>query len=405
MGNKLRVLIVDENLDGRVNTRKVVQRAELDVAGEVGYGTQAISLAVQSNPDIVLMAVENPVIRGLETAEAMANARPETPIIVYSSLNDPESMRRAMVLGVRDYIAQPIAAERLRQTIDTVLAQEERRRMRRSGEAAVPQGRGTVITVTGGKGGIGKTVVSVNLALALRVQTGKSVVIVDADTQFGDVSTLLDITPTLSICDLWPKAAQVERQTLRDYLTPHGSGIEVLAAPLKNQEWPECTMQVLGPIIDLLAQNYDYVLIDTAGACDAVVRTCVQASTLTLVITSAEISSIRDTGVVISRLEAWKIDPERYKIVVNRGVRKHGISLKNIQQAINREVLLEIPYDKRVPMSVQLGQPVLLHQPKSPATRHILSLAGLISGTNQPASRQRRKPLLGFIFRTARSSP
>ena len=202
MAESLKVLIVDEDPDSRVSARKAVQRASFAIAGETGFGTQAISLALQSPPDLVMVAVEVPVERPLETAEALANALPDTPIIVYSSVADSDAVRRAMVFGARDYLRKPLQANDVREAAFRALDQEERRQMRRAGQLAGEAGKGTVIVVTGAKGGIGKTVVSVNLALALRLETGKSVALVDADTQFGDVATLLDIVPTMTAADV-----------------------------------------------------------------------------------------------------------------------------------------------------------------------------------------------------------
>ncbi len=130
MAGALKLLIVDEDPDRRINTRKAALRVQFGVAGEVGYGTKAVSLALDIQPDILLISVEEPVRRPLETAEALANVLPNTPIIIYSSIDDAQSVRRAMLMGARDYIVQPVQPEQLLETINTVLGQEERRQMR-----------------------------------------------------------------------------------------------------------------------------------------------------------------------------------------------------------------------------------------------------------------------------------
>src|SRR5215207_1644388 len=126
MAEALRVLIVDEDLDSRVATKRAVQRAHLDLAGEVGYGTGAVSYALDARPDCILLAVEEPTARALETADALANALQDTPFIVYSSIFDPEAVRRAMVRGARDYMVKPVQASRLTEAINAVLEELER---------------------------------------------------------------------------------------------------------------------------------------------------------------------------------------------------------------------------------------------------------------------------------------
>ncbi len=290
MADSLRILITDEDLDSRVNTRKALQRAQLGVAGETGYGTEAVSLAVESRPDAILVAVEEPTGRALDTAEALSNALPDTPIIIYSSLEDAESLRRGMVFGARDYLVKPVQSMRLRAAITQALEQEERRQMRRAGQLVSVEARGTVITVTGAKGGIGKSVLAVNLAVALRSQTGKSVVVLDADTQFGDVATMLDLTPTVTVTNVIKHLDEMDRQNVREFVTPHASGIEVMAAPREEDSWGRIDQEGLKKIIDLLAQLYEFVIIDTSGSFDSFVRTCVEASTLAKQISSAPLS-------------------------------------------------------------------------------------------------------------------
>jgi len=388
MADTVKVLIADEDPDSRVNTRKAVQRAQFGLAGEVGYGTEAVSVALDARPDIILVAVEEPSGRPLETAEALANALPDTPIIIYSSINDAEAVRRSMVFGARDYIVKPVQSARLLEAANTVLVQEEVRQMRRAGQLSTGHGRGTVITVTGAKGGIGKTVISVNLAVALQRETGKRVVILDADTQFGDVATMLDLSPTRTVVDLLQQRDGASRESVHDFLTTHGSGLEVLAAPSDDDGWTAYDGDDLKRIIDLLAQTHDFVVVDTAGSFDGYVHAAVDASTLTLVVTTGEVSSVRDTAGAIRRLESWGVDGSRAKVLLNQGARVGGFQIDELREALKRDIFWELPYDRRLPVSVQLGQPVLLKDGRSTAARNLTSLARLIAGTRRSLVRQ-----------------
>lgn len=380
--HNLAVLIVDEDPDGRVAARKSVQRAQFEVAGETGFGTQAISLALQMRPDAVLISVEEPVGRALETAEGIASSLPDTPILIYSSIDDAASVRRAMLFGARDYLAKPLQGATLRAAVLRSLEREERRQMRRAGQVTY-QGRGTVISVTGAKGGVGKSVLAVNLAVALRIQTGKSIAILDADTQFGDVATMLDLTPARTSLDLLRSLAGVDRESLPEYMTTDVTGLDVLAAHADDDAWATATREQLLKIIEMLASLYEFVVIDTAGSFDAFVRTCVEASTLVLVVTSGEVSSVRDTAAAVRRLDAWGVDRDRSRLVLNRGRRAPGIQPAEVAKAVNREIFWEIPFDSDVPRSVQLGRPVVVSLPGSPLAKSLTLLARRIAGTNR----------------------
>ncbi len=101
--------------------------------------------------------------------------------------------------------------------------------MRLAGQVSASHGRGTVVVITGAKGGIGKSVLAVNLALSLRQKSNRPVVVLDADDQFGDIATMLDLTPASTFEDLARKVDGFNRDTVQSYVTPHASGIDVIA--------------------------------------------------------------------------------------------------------------------------------------------------------------------------------
>ncbi|MCK9517700.1 MAG: AAA family ATPase [Dehalococcoidia bacterium] len=380
MAEAIRVLIVDEDPDSRVAARKSLQRAQLAIAGETGFGTAAVSLAAETRPDAILIAVEDPVARPLETAEAIANLLPATPIIIYSSLADAESVRRAMVFGARDYILRPLQADNVRAAVFRALEQEERRQMRRAGQLADLEARGSVITIAGAKGGIGKTFVTVNLALGLARETGKSVAIVDADTQFGDVATMFDIEPAVTNAELVRDLAKLDRNTIRDYMTAAPGGVSLLAAS-EDDIWFSLPEGGWAKLIDLLAQVYEFVLVDTSGSFDPFTRQCIEASTLTLLVTSGEVSSIRDTAAAVRRLDRWGIGRDDVRLVLNRTGSTAGLTVPDLEAAVARPLFWEVPNDRSAPASVQSGRPLVTHEPNARAANSMISLARLIAGT------------------------
>jgi pilus assembly protein CpaE len=380
--NVPQVLIIDEDLDSRVATRKALQRAKLVIAGEVGLGAEALSFADEVRPDVILIAVEEPVTRPLETVESIANVLPQTPVIFYSSLSDPDSLRRAMLAGARDYLIKPVNASKVIQSVDRALELEERRQMRDSGQMAATAVRGTVITVTGAKGGIGKSVIAVNLALALRRAMTRNVVILDADTHFGDVATMLDLKLEDARPNFLPVLNELDRWKVGDYLSPGPAGLNVLAPPADNDElWEDFGPDAVSKSIDLLSLTNDFVVVDTSGSFDAFARAAIEASTLVLLVTTGEVSSVRDTKGAFRRLDRWKVPREKVKVVLNRSARSEGIGVKDLEESLGQSVFWELPRDTAIPRSVQLGEPVVLGSPKSAAARSILALAGAIGGT------------------------
>jgi pilus assembly protein CpaE len=129
----LEVVVVDPDANSRADTARALTLAHFAVTGDAGYGIDAVTKAREVMPDVVVLAMEEPVARATQTMSSLADALPETPVIVYSSLSDAASVRRAMVAGARDYLVKPPRPDEFARAIYSVLEQEERRRTRMTG--------------------------------------------------------------------------------------------------------------------------------------------------------------------------------------------------------------------------------------------------------------------------------
>jgi pilus assembly protein CpaE len=387
----LEVVVVDPDVNSRADTNRALTLARFGVAGEAGYGIDAVSMAKDKNPDIIVLAMEEPVARAAQTMSSLADALPDTPIIVYSSLSDAASVRRAMVSGARDYLVKPPRPEELSRAIYSVLEIEERRRSRLNGDAASSAARGTVITVFGAKGGIGKTTISTNLATALVRNTNSSVAIVDMDTRFGDVAIMMDVVVEFSIADVGRNIESVDRETIREYLVRHGSGVQILPAPLHPTEWGAISRHHITKVVDLLSQTHDYVVIDTPGAFNELVATALETANIILLVTSMDIASIKDTALALEMLRAASVSEDKVKLIINHSTSSTSLRPEDVERVLEYEVFWRIPHDVAVSNSNQLGQPIVLAKPYARASRAITDIAFSLAGLR----RERR----GFLDR------
>ena len=228
--------------------------------------------------------------------------------------------------------------------------------MRQAGQLAGAPVNGTVITVAGAKGGIGKSVLAVNLALALHQRSTRRVALVDADTSFGDLATMLDLTPEVTATDLLRDIGKIEGDEVADYLAMTGDGLSLLATPADGAEvWEEAGPEAAKKVVELLSTNHDFVVVDTSGSMDRFVRALVEISTLVLMVSTGEVSSVRGTAAALKRLARWDTAPEKIKVVLNRGAKADGFQLNDLEQAFDRSVFWEIPRDKEIGRAVQLG--------------------------------------------------
>jgi pilus assembly protein CpaE len=301
-----------------------------------------------------------------------------------------------MLAGARDFLVRPVRPETLRDSVLKAMEAEENRRLRSAGQVPVAPTQATVITIFGAKGGIGKSTLSTNLSVALAKQGKASVVIVDLDNGFGDVTGMLDLKPERTMQDLIRDVAKVDRDDLKKYLTVHEpSGLNVLAGPAVL-EWRSIAADDVRAVIDVLARNYDTVVIDTSGMLNEFSELAVEVSTMLLWITTTEFASVRDSIEALRALKSLQYSDERVRVIVNAITGDDLVRTTAVQEALQREVFWNIPYDKKVRQGTHLGQPVVIRAPQSPAARSYVDLATVISGGRVDPN---RKALPGFRWR------
>jgi len=374
------VLVVDQDAKARYDLKRAIKQSSFVIAGEAAFGTEAVSTAVELKPDVVLLGMREPVMRSLQTVESLLNALPETPVIVYSASRDIEMARQAMLAGARDFLTAPVSADDASRSIVSVLESEERRQMRLRGQTAAWGPQGTVITVFGAKGGIGKTTVAVNVAAALVQQTGQSIVLVDGDNGFGDVCGMLDIQPERSVVDLARDLSTVTRDTLPKYLMQHSGGLNVLAAPAQTLAWRAVKPDDFRKIIELLSKSHDIVVVDTVGILNELTLVALQAASLVLWVVTTEFASVRDSLRAMEALRASSFPEERVRIVTNDLATRDGVRASTIEEALGQQVFWQVPFDQRVRGDAQVGEPAVLRHPSTAGARSLTDLAKTIVG-------------------------
>lgn len=387
MARNLTSLIVDPNPNSRLDVTRALESIGLDCVGESAYGTEAAFLAVQHRPNLVLLALEDPPVRGLATLEAIQQQLPDTPVLVYSSMMTPLLMRQAMRTGARDFLAKPLAPDELRDAVHSVLAQEEQRQLARWSDQSAVSARGTVITVAGAKGGIGKTTFATNLAVLLRKITGQEVALMDGDAQFGDVGVMLDMAAERSIADLARNEAEIDRSTLARYLVRHECGLDVLLAASEPDDWRAVQPEQMSAMVRALSETHEYVVVDTPGVMNELVAASLNEAAVVMLVTSLDVSSVKDTRTAMRIFESWGFPTERIRLVINDSTRASVVKAEDVTRATGVQHATVIPFDSNVGMAVQTGVPIVLSQPGARAARAMQGVAESISGLQSEGGR------------------
>ena len=392
MSVRASVVILDPNPDTRAEVHHTLRNAGFGVLAEGGLGIEGLTLVQESLPHCVLLGLEQPVERGLQTLEAVARSYPDIPVIVYSRIDDGPAVRRAMVAGAMDYLMYPLSDRIVGEAILTALDRAAPRTQAAPGSAPVAgatptpaatnaaPAAGMVITVFGAKGGIGKTTIATNLSAALAHASNASVALVDIDTRFGDVAIMLDSTIESTIVDVARDIEKLDRNSIRRYLTTHRSGVSLLPAPMDPAGWDDVYPVHIEKIVNLLAQTHDYVILDTPGAFNDNVAAALEVATVVLLVTSLDMASIKNTSVMLSMMRSYDFPEEKVRLTVNHSNMANSVKEADIARTLDYQIFWSIPYDDMISKSTQVGQPLVLWRPQSKAAANLQHLAALLGG-------------------------
>jgi Flp pilus assembly CpaE family ATPase len=237
------------------------------------------------------------------------------------------------------------------------------------------------ITVASATGGCGKTFLATNLAFLLTAGTGRKVAMIDLDVQFGELVPTLQLKPHASIADV-----VLDEEGLADLgglLTHHESGFDVLAAPPDPVAADRIGHGVVRASLEALRASYDYVIIDTPPSLNEVVLDAFDVSDHLVVLATLDIPSIRNMRVFLSTLERLRIRQDGVHLVLNKAERGVGLTSGDIQSLLGRTWDLELPYDREVSRSVNLGLPVSECAPSSEVSKRLVAgITTLVPGAD-----------------------
>src|SRR5512139_3967211 len=388
-GEKIRVMIVDDVSETRENVRKLLQfESDVDVVGAARTGKEAIQLALDLNPDVVLMDINMPDMDGISATEAIRAKQPSVQVVILSVQSDQNYMRRAMLAGARDFLTKPPMGDELISAIRRAgaMAQSERAKnaqvqvaptVSHVGSGAVyGASQGKVVTIYSPKGGTGCTTLAVNLALTLHNEDTR-VALVDGNLQFGDIAVFVNEQGKNTIADLSSRADELDPEIVEEVMVKHAaSGVHILAAPTRPEYAEKVSSAQFAKVLEYLRQLYAYVIVDTSSYLTDITLSAIDVSDLIVLVTTQDIPSIKNCRLFLDLMQTMGIGRERILFTMNRFDKRINITPERVAENLKQEVAAVIPLDEATVMkAVNRGVPFVLDSKNQPASRGILSLA------------------------------
>lgn len=407
---KIRLLIVDDIPETRENLRKLLFfESDIDVVGAATNGEEGIQMALEMQPDIVLMDINMPGVDGITASERISQQVPFCQIIMMSVQGEADYLRRSMLAGAREFLIKPFSSDELVSSIRRVyqLGASRRQAMPTLAQApagptamaTTPQERGKVVTIFSAKGGVGCSTIAVNTAIALQQNAASKVVLVDTSLQFGDVGVLLNLYASRTLADLSAHIEELDNELIDDILIAHSSGVKTLLAPPRPEMADTVTAALVTDVLERLRHMFDIIIVDTSSVLDDLVLSVLDVSDKIIVVTTPEIPAIKNAKLFFEVTEALEYDRDRTMFILNKVDKRINIRAEDIEANIKYKIEAQLPLDERsVTTAVNQGVPYVLGDKNSLLTQATVALANHLVQSFNPAAQKVEAPVRSGFF-------
>lgn len=336
----------------------------------------------------------------LALAAAFDRESPNVCVVVVAEPG-PALWPEALRAGVRDVLSPEAGTDELARALARAAETAERRAQAAGRDpAAAPRSR--VITVLSPKGGVGKTTVATNLAVGLAGTMPGQVAIVDLDVQFGDVAAALQLSPDRTLGDVAACTDDVTATMLKVFLAGHTSGLYALCAPGSPAEGDAVTAQHGARAVDLLAGEFATVVVDTAAGLQEHTLAAIERATDLVLVCSTDVASVQSLRKELDALDTLGMTGARRHFVLNRSDAKVGLDPADIEEAVGMRATLRLPSSRLVPVSTNVGVPVIESEPRAPVARHLARLVEQFTVRPDPPAAPDEAPAPAGRWRRAR---
>lgn len=258
---------------------------------------------------------------------------------------------------------------------------------------------GKTIVITSGKGGVGKTTAVANIGSAL-ASMGQKVVLVDADIGLRNLDVVLGLENRIvyDIVDVVEGRAKLRQALIKDKRFPTLYLLPAAQTREKEAVSPEDMIRLCKD----LKEEFDFVIIDSPAGIERGFKNAVTPADLAIVVTTPEVSAVRDADRVIGLLEA--MEKENSKLIVNRVRPKlvgrgDMLSVEDVLDILSIDLIGVIPEDEHIIISTNRGEPLISNN-NTPAGKSFLDIARRILGEDVPIDMYNEKEnLLGKFKR------
>jgi pilus assembly protein CpaE len=304
------VVLISPDEASRHNLHRALEAERATVLQEfTAYPGYALLPAVlDSDSDAFVVEMDSDPDIAMDLVEAICTRKPSATVMVYSASPENAKMVRSMRAGAREFLSGSIPPGELREALVRAAARRSERTSKKT--------RGKLMVFWGAKGGSGVTTLATNFAIALRMETGAEVALLDLNPDLGDVAVILGVTPRFTVADALQNSKRLDHDFVATLMTGHTSGISILAAPDTYNPSVQSESRTVGKLMDVVCNQYPYVVIDAGRGLGEGIEPLFQMADIVYLVTQLNIPSLRNTQRFVSHIQ--REEDRSIELVINR---------------------------------------------------------------------------------------
>ena len=346
----------------------------------------AAALLEDVTEDLLVLGPSLDLPTALQLAADQLRRRPTLGIVLVRSRVDSTVLREAMRAGVREVVRPDEAAALTEAVMSSLQLSQALRGQPAPAPAPARSSHGQIVTVFASKGGVGKTTVATNLAVA-----------------FGDVAITLQLTPTRTLGEA-VGLSRLDETAVRSLITPYGHGLDVLAAPVDPGTSESISAGLVSDLLGLLKGMYDVVVVDSPPAFSEQVLAAFDITDQLVLLATLDIPSVKNLKLTMETLDLLGWARDRRHVVLNRSDSQVGLTVADVERTLGTPIAMQVPSSRAVPSSINRGLPIVTDAPNHPVSSALTRLSASLLPTSGEAVPGRHGER-GLLSRLARRRP
>lgn len=338
------IISYDEEFRRRIGRLLRTGSVPVSVIDEMREGTIA---------DLAVIDIRQEVSSAMANIERLKAAAPNAGIFAVAAAAEPDLILQAMRAGANEFFTWPPADEMFHGAVRRLTARRE------STQGTKPTS--TTFVFFGAKGGAGTTTMAVNCGVEISRLTKRSTVMLDLKPGLGEVGLFLGVRPRYSVVDALDNLHRLDREFLRELVTKHKSGLEILAGSDNFDRPGAADSGVIEELFRLVSKQYDYMLIDAGSQINSCSVAALYSSDRIFLVANPDVPSVRNAQRLLERMRELGASGDRVRLLLNRAAEPMPIPPKQIEHALGHPIHHTFPSDyKTVSAALNSGVPLTM---------------------------------------------